>query len=273
MAQRARIRGPEAAPEQEVVKQRDGSYALEFEAPLPVEAWNAQISLLTGREAARIMADAGVGIVRTRPAPEPAVVARLRATAVALGISWARGASYADVVRGMLPTSRARATFLLQALHVLRGAGYELVTPGAPVPSHGAVGAPYAHVTAPLRRLADRHAHEVVLAACAGVAPPEWAVAALPDLVTVMPRANQHASAVNRACVDAVEVVLLAGHEGETFRGTVVDRHRRGVVVMLTDLPIVATAPGSGELGDAVTVRLEALDAVARTATFARQPR
>ena len=52
------------------------------------------------------MADVGVGIVRTLPAPEPAVVARLRATAVALGISWARGASYADVVRGMLPTSR-----------------------------------------------------------------------------------------------------------------------------------------------------------------------
>jgi exoribonuclease R len=135
------------------------------------------------------------------------------------------------------------------------------------------VGAPYAHVTAPLRRLADRHANEVVLAACAGVAPPEWAVAALPDLVTVMPRANQHASAVNRACVDAVEVVLLSGHEGETFRGTVVDRHRRGVVVMLTELPIVATVRGSAELGDAVTVRLEALDAVARTATFVRQPR
>jgi exoribonuclease R len=134
------------------------------------------------------------------------------------------------------------------------------------------VGAPYAHVTAPLRRLADRHANEVVLATCAGVAPPEWAVAALPDLVTVMPRANQRASAVNRACLDAVEVVLLSGHEGGTFRGTVVDRHRRGVVVMLTDLPVVATVPGSRELGDAVTVRLEALDVVARTATFALQP-
>ena len=133
---------------------------------------------------------------------------------------------------------------------MLRGAGYELVTPGAPVPSHGAVGAPYAHVTAPLRRLADRHANEVVLAACAGVAPPAWAVAALPDLVTVMPRANQHSSAVNRACVDAVEVVLLAGHEGETFPARSSTGTAAGVVVMLTDVPIVATAPGSGELGD-----------------------
>ncbi len=135
------------------------------------------------------------------------------------------------------------------------------------------MGAPYAHVTAPLRRLADRHTNEVVLAVCAGVAPPEWAVAALPDLVTVMPRADQHAAAVTRACVDAVEVVLLAGHVGGTFRGTVVDRHRRGVVVLLAELPVVATAPGYRELGDAVTVRLEALDPVARTATFALLPR
>jgi exoribonuclease R len=261
-----------AAPSQEVVKQADGSYALELEAPLPVEAWNAQISLLTGREAARIMAAAGVGILRTLPAPDAAVVGRLRRTAAALGIPWEPDASYADVVRGLVPTSRARSTFLLQALHVLRGAGYALVSAGEPVPSHGAVGAPYAHVTAPLRRLADRHANEVVLAASAGVAPPEWAVAALPELVTVMPHADQHASAVTRACVDAVEVVLLSGHEGETFHGTVVDRHRRGVVVMLADLPVVATVPGSRELGAGATVRLEALDPVARTATFALQP-
>jgi exoribonuclease R len=112
-----------------------------------------------------------------------------------------------------------------------------------------------------------------VLAACAGVAPPEWAVTALPDLVAVMPRADQHRAAVARACVDVVEVALLSGHEGDRFRGTVVDRHRRGVVVMLADLPVVATVPGSRELGAAVTVRLEALDPVARTSAFVLQPR
>jgi hypothetical protein len=34
-----------------------------------------------------------------------------------------------------------------------------------------------------LRRLADRYANEIVLAACADRGPPEWAAAALPALV------------------------------------------------------------------------------------------
>ncbi|HEY3670737.1 MAG TPA: RNB domain-containing ribonuclease [Acidimicrobiia bacterium] len=262
-----------AAPGQEVVRDPDGSYSLELEAPLPVETWNAQISLLTGREAARLMGEAGVGLVRTLPPPDDGIVGRLRHTARALGVEWPSGAAYADVVRGLRPDTRARATFLLQALHALRGAGYAVVTPEAPAPVHAAVGAPYAHVTAPLRRLADRFANEVVLAVAGGYAPPAWAVDALPGLVEVMPRADRHAGAVDRACIDAVETELLAGHLGATFPATVVDRHRRGVVVLLTDIPVLATVAGArpvGEaaLGESVTVRLDALDPVARTSTF-----
>ncbi len=100
--------------------------------------------------------------------PRTGIVGRLRHTARALGVAWPSGATYADVVRGLRPDTRARATFLLQALHALRGAGYAVVTPGAPTPIHAAVGAPYAHVTAPLRRLADRFANEVVLAVAGG---------------------------------------------------------------------------------------------------------
>jgi exoribonuclease R len=135
------------------------------------------------------------------------------------------------------------------------------------------VGAPYAHVTAPLRRLADRYANEIVVAAGAGAAPPAWVLDALPVLVTSMPAAEQHAAAVNRACVDAVEAAILRGHVGQTFRATVVDRHRRGVVVMLTDVPIVVTVPGGGELGADVAVRLEAVDPVARSSQFVLSPR
>ena len=84
-----------------------------------------------------------------------------------------------------------------------------------------------------------------------------------------MQRANQHTSAVERASVDAVEIALLTGHVGDTFAATVVDRHRRGISVMLHDADIVATvADGRGELGAAVSVRLEALDPIARTSTF-----
>lgn len=261
-----------AAPGQEVVRDAAGSYSLELEAPLPVETWNAQISLLTGREAARLMVEAGVGLVRTLPPPDVGIVARLRRTARALDIDWPEGVPYADVVRGLRPTTRARATFLLQALHALRGAGYAVVAPDSPPLVHAAVGAPYAHVTAPLRRLADRFANEVVLGIVNGYQPPAWAVDALPRLVDVMPRADRHAGAVDRACVDAVETAVLADHVGDTFPASVVDRHRRGVVVLLADVPVVATVPGDGALGDAVTVRLEARDPVARTLAFSLLP-
>jgi exoribonuclease R len=262
-----------AAPSQEVARAADGSYSLQLEAPLPVETWNAQISLLTGREAARLMGDAGVGLVRILPPPDEGVIGRLRHTARALGVDWPSGASYADVVRGLLPTTRARATFLLQALHVLRGAGYAVITPGEPPRIHAAVGAPYAHVTAPLRRLADRFVNEVVLAIVGEYAPPAWATDALPALVDVMPGADRHASAVARACVDAVETVVLADQVGSTFPATVVDRHKRGIVVLLADVPVVVTVAGDHRaLGDSVTVRLDALDPVKRTLTFSLLP-
>jgi exoribonuclease R len=262
-----------AAPTQEIGRDDDGAYRLEFDAPLPIETWNAQVSLLTGREAARLMVDGGVGLVRTLPPPDAAAVDRLRRTARALSIDWPDGTSYAEVVRGLRPTSRARATFLLQALHVLRGSGYAIVAHDAAVPVHGAVGAPYAHVTAPLRRLGDRYANEIVLAVAGGDVPPAWATDALPKLVEVLPAADRHAAAVERACVDAVETAVLAGRVGEVFAATVVDRHRRGVVVMLRDVAVVATVAGARNLGERVQVRLDALDPVARKSEFVLLPR
>ncbi len=214
-----------------------------------------------------------MGLIRTLPPPDATAVDRLRRTARALSIDWPDGASYAEVVRGLRPSSRARATFLLQALHALRGSGYAVVTRDADVPVHGAVGAPYAHVTAPLRRLGDRYANEIVLALAGGEEPPAWAIDALPKLVEVLPAADRHAAAVERACVDAVETAVLAGRVGEVFTATVVDRHRRGVVVMLRDVAVVATVPGARNLGERVQVRLDALDPVARKSAFVLLPR
>jgi exoribonuclease R len=263
-----------AAPSQEVVREPDAGYSLRLEAPLPVESWNAQLSLLTGREAARIMDEGGVGLVRTLPSPDAGTVGRLRHTARALGIEWPSGAPYAEVVRDLRPTDRARATFLLQALHALRGAGYALVTPGVPTPQHAAVGARYAHVTAPLRRLADRFTNETVLALQGGYEVPDWVKDALPRLVDVMPGADRRAGAIERACIDAVEVAILTGHVGDTFRATVVDRPRRGVVALLADVPIVVTVTGDRPaLGAEVELKLDALDPVARTSTFSLLPR
>ncbi|MEV4193800.1 ribonuclease catalytic domain-containing protein, partial [Streptomyces toxytricini] len=59
-------------PEQEIVA-HDGSYGLAYRAPLPVDGWNAQVSLMTGMAAADLMLAAGTGVLRTLPtAPDGA---------------------------------------------------------------------------------------------------------------------------------------------------------------------------------------------------------
>ena len=62
-----------SVPAQDI--EHDGAgYRLRYESPLPVERWNAQVSLLTGICAARIMRDGGVGLFRVlAPAEESAL--------------------------------------------------------------------------------------------------------------------------------------------------------------------------------------------------------
>ena len=68
-------------PTQNVVRS-DGRFVLEYERSLPIEKWNAQISLMTGMAAAQIMIDAGIGLLRTMPAPQRGDIAKLRHIAV-----------------------------------------------------------------------------------------------------------------------------------------------------------------------------------------------
>ncbi|MDQ1594031.1 MAG: hypothetical protein QOH40_587, partial [Arthrobacter pascens] len=56
-------------PEQEIVQLPDGGYRIAAAPQLPVEDWNAQISLMTGMAAAALMLEGKVGILRTMPAP------------------------------------------------------------------------------------------------------------------------------------------------------------------------------------------------------------
>ncbi len=65
-------------PDQEVHRNEDGTYVLTYRAPLPVEEWNAQVSLLTGQAAGLMMIDAGIGVLRTLPAPDPDTIEQLR---------------------------------------------------------------------------------------------------------------------------------------------------------------------------------------------------
>lgn len=111
-------------PEQEIVSQQRG-YGLSFRSTLPVEDYNAQISLLTGMAAADMMIYGGVGILRTLPPASKRDLARLRRTARALGIEWEENESYSDVLARMDSATSAHAAFLNEATTLFRGAGYQ----------------------------------------------------------------------------------------------------------------------------------------------------
>jgi exoribonuclease R len=156
----------------------------------------------------------------------------------------------------------------------MRGAGYTAfdgAPPGQAV--HAAVAAPYAHVTAPIRRLADRYASEVCLALAAGRPVPGWAREALPELPEAMQRALRRGADVDHACVDLVEALLLRDHVGDVFDAVVVDVNgdRTGGRVQLVAPPVFGRCEGAElPLGEQVKVRLEEADPARRRIRFSR---
>ena len=70
---------------------RGGHYRLTLRAAVPAEDWNAQLSLMTGMAAAELMLAGGVGLLRTIPPPDDALVGRFRRQAQALGVGVAGG--------------------------------------------------------------------------------------------------------------------------------------------------------------------------------------
>jgi exoribonuclease R len=148
-----------------------------------------------------------------------------------------------------------------------RGAGYTAFD-GAPPPQpvHFAIAAPYAHATAPLRRLQDRYVSECCLATCAGTPVPDWARGKLPALPEAMAAGDRRAHAVERGVVDLAEAVLLQGREGERFDAIVID----DALVQLRDPAVRAKLDGeSPEPGSEVRVRLGRADPTSRTVAFA----
>jgi exoribonuclease R len=252
-------------PEQEIVE-RDGSYEPAYRAPLPADGWNAQISLLTGMAAADLMLAYGTGVLRTLPTAPDGAVGRLRRTAHALHIDWPHHVSYAALVRSLDPGIPHHAAFLQECTTLLRGAGYTVFRDGA-LPSlttHAAVAAPYAHCTAPLRRLVDRYASEICLAAVAGEPVPEWVLAAFEALPREMSEGGRLAAKAERACVDLVEAALLKDRVGEAFDGCVVEleEHRPDVgTVQLESPAVIGRIDGEGlALGERLRVRVVASD-------------
>lgn len=266
-------------PEQEVVRTGAG-WTVEVRRRSPVEDWNAEISLLTGTAAARMMLDAGVGLLRTLPAPEPAAVAELFAVARALGVDVPAGAApavtgAAALLAGLPDDTPTALALRRAATALLRGAGYTAfdVPDGVPVPAdpgHAGIGAPYAHVTAPLRRLVDRFGSELCLALAAGRDVPEWVRAALPTLPAVMAASDRTAAAVGRACVDRTEAALLAGRVGEDFDVVVLRAAHAGGAgeVYLHEPAVFARCAGPLRPGETARARLVEADAATGRIAF-----
>ncbi|GHD98189.1 RNB domain-containing ribonuclease [Streptomyces alanosinicus] len=252
-------------PEQEITE-KDHTYVLGYRAPLPAESWNAQLSLLTGMTAAELMLAHGTGVLRTLPTAPDGEVARLRRTATALHIDWPHHVSYAALIRSLDPGDPRHAAFLQECTTLLRGAGYTVFRDGVlpAITTHAAVAAPYTHCTAPLRRLVDRYAAEICLAAVADRSPPDWVLAALDALPRRMADGSRIAGTVERECVDIVEAALLKDRVGDVFDGCVVDvdEHRPTVgTVQLISPAVIGRIEGDPlPLGERLRVRLAQAD-------------
>ena len=267
------------APVQQVVADHDG-WRLEYRAPLAVEDWNAQISLLAGIAAADLMLYGEVGVLRVLPEPGDGTVGRLRRAARALKVRWPDGEPYATLIRRMNPARPRHAAFLTEATSLLRGAGYQVFDGQIPPrPVHAALATQYAHVTAPLRRLVDRFGTEICVSLCAGDEVPDWVCEALPALPELMDTGDRRAKAVERACVDLAEAVLLRDRVGEVFEGVVLDLNDRvdwdrngkpdAGVVMLREPAVIARLDGHDlPQGAELRVRLVAADPASRRVLF-----
>lgn len=257
-------------PEQQVEPDGAGGWQLALRPRPAVEEWNAEISLLTGMCAAEMMLSAGIGVLRTVPDPDPELVAGLRRSAVRLGVPWASDVSAGSALAALPPDRPEALAVHVAAARLLRGAGYTAFDGAAPAQSgHAGIGAAYAHVTAPLRRLVDRFAAEVCLATAEGREVPRWVRDALAELPSAMGNSDRVASRVERACIDQVQAWSMAHRVGAEFPATVL-RSANGSVgeVYITDPPVIAPCSGVPEEGSQVRVRLVEADPESRAVAF-----
>ena len=263
-------------PEQEIEQLPDGGYRIVAAPSLPVEDWNAQISLMTGMAAADLMLDGKVGILRTMPAPDERSLLHFRRQTNALGKPWDGEASYGEYLRSLDPTDPRQLAILHSAGMLFRGAGYTPFDGTVPEDAiQSAIGAAYAHTTAPLRRLIDRFVLVICEALSNRTAVPDWAREALPSLPEIMAASDQLAARMERLALDTVEAALLVNHIGQEFDAVVISGSKPGKsngnggngngngpsgIIQIADPAVTARCPGELESGTTVRVRLVSSD-------------
>ncbi|MEV6280435.1 hypothetical protein [Nocardia sp. NPDC051832] len=136
---------------------------------------------------------------------------------------------------------------------------------------HSAIGAPYAHVTAPLRRLGDRFATEICLARTAGTEVPQWVRDGLSAVAATLRRTDAIAGRIERACIDLTESTLLSDRVGTTFEAVVLREANgnRPAEIFVADPPVLGPCTGEPPEGSTVRVQLTSADPTTRKVTFA----
>lgn len=267
-------------------------YRLAFEQASEVEDWNAQISLMTGMAAASLMIEHEVGLLRALDPPRNDRLLMLQLTAKAIGVVWPDEWSYADFVRSLDPKLPLHAVMLQQAAKINGGARYIAFEGALPRHSlHAAIAAMYAHVTAPLRRLADRYVLDLLVEICAGKTIDAAHIETLHALPQVMNDTERRSRQLESAIVDFAEVRLLQDRIGEQFQAIVTGLREDGAIVQITDPPIRTLLPATAfapdaypvltadsatltigskaiTLGESLVLRLTAASLVNRTLTF-----
>lgn len=282
----ADYRGANAADEGAAAAvQGEGAFALAYRTPLLVEDWNAEISLMTGMSAAAKMRGMGVGVLRTVPPASDQALKKLRRVAKALKVEWPKEMGYPELIRSLDPASPTHAAFMLECTSLFRGSGYTVFgvegeppfpPEGSPETLHGAIAAEYAHATAPLRRLVDRWSSELCIAADEGRAPEQWVLDTLKEIPSDMGRAGQLSSKADRGSTEAIEALILQGHEGDVMTGAIVDiAEGKPYGTVMISRPAVmgsVTNRNRGEqlpLGTVTDVRLSRADVATRKVEFA----
>ena len=249
-------------PEQEALNS-DNKWTIVNLAEMPVERWNAQVSLLTGMTAADMMLDAGVGILRTLPMSDSDALGRLRASAKALGIAWSRDDEPAAVLAELDPSNSRHLALFQAATGLLRGAAYLAFGEGRPEGDigHAGLATTYSHVTAPLRRLVDRFGLEVCVSVARNSHIPGWVREGLEELPGVMAHTGRRARKVESRCIDAVEAWVLRDRVGERFEAIVMDTSMRGSEVWIDEPPVLTWVDGlQSKPGRLVDVTVVATD-------------
>jgi len=255
-------------PQQQVVEQSDGTFALEFRPMTVIEQANAALSLAANLAVADALYEHGTGLFRVMPGPDDRAIRRLRQSARALGVDWPKEMSLEQRATGLDPNDPRQAAFMLAIRRAGQRASYAPYRAGER-PWHSAMQATYVHATAPLRRLADRYVTLAALAVANGKNVPDSVTAAFEKLPDVMNRAEARAAQVDSAVLELAESITLADQVGEIFEGCVTDLDDRGARIQIVDPAVITRVAANGlAIGDAVRLKLDEADPARRLTRF-----